>query len=44
MTFLKTGQLDSFEDAWDQCKVQKYIESKLLYYWITTSFAEIECQ
>ena len=44
LTFLKTGQIDSLEDAWDQCKVQKYRRTKLIFHWITTGFADIECQ
>ena len=34
----------SIQNAWNQCKVQKYNESKQLFYWITTNFAGIECQ
>ena len=41
--FLKNGPIILLQNAWKQCKVQKYIESKLLYYWITAIFAEIEC-
>ena len=41
--FLINGPIISLKNARNQCKVQKYNETKLFFHWITSSFKEIEC-